>query len=463
MKIIYNGHLDDDSSRYKTLFDLIKKFHLSLSTSELLIEMNRALQILYPSFQQTFYLVDENLNYDELPHCFLKYDKEKVKAVVETTFSTGNHQVDNDMLYVPLKGKQGIYGVVALQIPQKQITEETIAFLILVINTAGNAFENAKLYTHSQQLIQDLHFINDTTHRLNSKLRLSETVQIMTEQIQRFFHSEQVGFLLFHKKDEIEVLKGSTPYFESEESQLLINDISVMIRQKQEAIIINAYDKKQTQSNYRSLLAVPMVRDHKIIGIALVLHSEENFFTYEQFRLLQSLIVHSTLAFTNSMLHEELETLVITDHLTHLYSRLYLDERITESMQQDLFGVFILLDIDDFKAVNDTYGHQVGDEVIIQVASILLRDRRSGDIAARWGGEELALYLPSVTVAEGVTIATQLLEKIKHETKPAVTVSGGITYWHQARNDSVTKLFKRADQALYEAKSSGKNKIVHKE
>ena len=134
-------------------------------------------------------------------------------------------------------------------------------------------------------------------------------------------------------------------------------------------------------------MAVPRRRwGGEVRGFAVVIHQTAYHFSFEMFKLLQSLIHHSTLALTNSLLREELERMVITDHLTKLYSRSFLDEQLTESMVRDEEGVFILIDIDDFKGVNDTYGHQVGDDILVQVANVIASNIRSSDITARWGG-----------------------------------------------------------------------------
>lgn len=195
-------------------------------------------------------------------------------------------------------------------------------------------------------------------------------------------------------------------------------------------------------------------------GFALILHRDPYHFSFETFKLLQSLIHHSTLALTNSMLREELEKMVVTDHLTRLYSRNYLDERIHQSLSEDAEGAFILVDIDNFKSVNDTYGHQVGDEVIVQVAGIIVNSIRSTDVAARWGGEELAVYLPSISLETGVAIAERIVRKVSESTNPVVTISCGVSHWNVEREDSYSRLFKRADKALYTAKESGKNQVV---
>ena len=166
------------------------------------------------------------------------------------------------------------------------------------------------------------------------------------------------------------------------------------------------------------------------------------------------------LALANARLRDELEKLVITDYLTKLFTRSYLDGKMQESLENDEQGAFVLIDIDNFKRINDLYGHQVGDEVLQQIADIIRRHLHVNDIAARWGGEEIAVYLPNRTLEDGLELANQLIEEIQKETEPEVTISCGVSCWNQNRKDNPRSLFVRADQALYKAKEQGKNKVV---
>lgn len=204
-----------------------------------------------------------------------------------------------------------------------------------------------------------------------------------------------------------------------------------------------------------------MIHDGALQGMAVVLHQEPYHFSFDHFKLLQALIHHATLALTNSMLHEELQQMVITDQLTKLYTRNYLDDTLNHSMKNDRFGCFILLDIDDFKSINDSYGHQAGDEILIQVAQIIKNHTRDIDVAARWGGEELAVYLPKVDRQLSIQIARRLVDDIEQHTKPKVTVSCGISCWDWKEESILPRqLFHCADKALYKAKNAGKHQVV---
>ena len=129
-------------------------------------------------------------------------------------------------------------------------------------------------------------------------------------------------------------------------------------------------------------------------------------------------------------------------------------------METDELGVLILFDIDDFKQINDIHGHYIGDEVIIQVANIIKQNITHLDVAARWGGEELAIYLPKTSLNQGVQLAEKISQQVEQESSPPITLSAGVSVWSNDKVDSVKSLFIRADQALYEAKNFGKNRVI---
>jgi diguanylate cyclase (GGDEF)-like protein len=288
----------------------------------------------------------------------------------------------------------------------------------------------------------------------------------MSEQIISSIDAQEVGFFLFSNDHEnVKILPGSTPYFYTKQARIYIDYIKGKIELEKNPLFIGDINLHQVKNitSYHSILGIPMFHSEELKGFSIVMHQKPYFFSFDTFKLLQSLIHHSSLALTNSLLREELEHMVITDHLTNLHSRKFLDEKIQWSMNETEEGTFILLDIDNFKELNDTYGHQIGDKVLVQVANLIKRNIRGEDIGARWGGEELALYLPGVSLDRGAAIAERLVEKVFECSDPHVTVSCGVSYWNKERNDAYNFLFKRADEALYIAKGTGKNKVVIQE
>lgn len=457
-----------EEKRYKQLFRVTEKFHSTMDMDAVLGEIISTLKEVYPTFIYYLLLSHDHKGYDGLPVKDLEYDSENLTAM--QSYVSGQIQFEdslvdrNSIMYAPLKGKQGVYGVLQVIAPDSLVfPQNEVEFIKLLANTAGSALENAKLYEQSRKLIADLQLINETSHQLNSSLRLTDTMKFICGQIVKSFKAQEVGFIMLDSEnDDYSVLQGSTSLFFSKNASRYISDIGRRIQREKEPLFIGDFDSENEgpSINYRSIMGVPMIQSGDLKGFALVLHEEPYHFAFETFKLLQSLIHHSTLAFTNSILREELEKMVVTDHLTRLYSRKYLDEKMKLSMLEDAQGTFILIDIDNFKGVNDKYGHQVGDDVLIQLARQIAKNIRGTDIGARWGGEELAIYLPGAPLEIGVMIANRLVDKVEKHTQPNVTISCGVSTWIKGQADTIKTLFKRADQALYLAKSSGKNKVV---
>ncbi|MEH7176514.1 sensor domain-containing diguanylate cyclase [Neobacillus vireti] len=335
--------------------------------------------------------------------------------------------------------------------------------ITLLANTASSTIEEAQIYKQFKQTISELQAMNETSQELNANFRLYKIMEFMSKQIIQTFHAQEVGFFLFSKDhNNLRVLPGTTPFFLTKQSKIYTDLLEAKIQTEKESIFIGDFNLPHINDSkkFHSLMAVPILLSNSIKGFTIVMHQKPNYFTLETFNLLQSLLFHSSLALTNLLLREELQHMVITDHLTKLHSRNFLDENIQYSMKDDPEGTFILIDIDNFKEINDTFGHQVGDDVLIQVAKLIKENIRGNDVGARWGGEELAIYLPRVSIDEGLAIADRLVKTIALCTFPKITVSCGVSYWNKDKHDTYKYLFKRADDALYLAKGTGKNKVV---
>lgn len=166
----------------------------------------------------------------------------------------------------------------------------------------------------------------------------------------------------------------------------------------------------------------------------------------------------------------------ITDPLTGLFNRRYLDRRIVEEFQRAMrfeqpFSVF-LLDIDHFKIVNDTYGHQIGDMVLKKLSHLITESVREVDVAIRYGGEEIMVILPNTRIENAFELAERLRRQIEETIMVAadprkgqpviyLTVSIGVSeYLFSDGWDNAQKVLQRADIALYQAKGQGRNRVV---
>ncbi len=187
--------------------------------------------------------------------------------------------------------------------------------------------------------------------------------------------------------------------------------------------------------------------------------------TEEDIRILTMFANQSAGAIENSLMFESTLIKAHTDPLTGLWNYGYfqykLDEEITKAKTHNYKVSVIMLDIDDFKKFNDTFGHQAGDEVLKKIAYILKENLRKIDIAARYGGEEFALILPYTNKEEAKIIGERVRKNIEGAKilNTTITISGGVSSFNE---DACTKdeLVKKADFALYKAKREGKNKII---
>ena len=162
---------------------------------------------------------------------------------------------------------------------------------------------------------------------------------------------------------------------------------------------------------------------------------------------------------------KRIEILSVTDTLTGLFNRLKTDEVILEKIEgfkryQSVFSI-VLIDIDNFKLVNDTYGHDIGDYVLQEIATVLKSNVRITDIVGRWGGEEFLIICKGTTLENTYVLADNLCKAVENHTFKTVkniTISLGVSEFKE--EDTLVTLFKRTDDALYKAKKFGKNCVV---
>ena len=172
----------------------------------------------------------------------------------------------------------------------------------------------------------------------------------------------------------------------------------------------------------------------------------------------------------NGLLQEELERVSRTDELTQLANRrhgtLRLDEEIARSRRYERGLAVALMDVDHFKKVNDTHGHQAGDEVLVAVSRQLAEASRDSDCVIRWGGEEFLFVLPETELDDAAGIVERFRSSVSAspvtvldgEKELAVSMSGGVAVLEDG--DSLETLVARADAALYRAKETGRDRLL---
>ncbi len=185
----------------------------------------------------------------------------------------------------------------------------------------------------------------------------------------------------------------------------------------------------------------------------------------ERNKVLQRLVDEKTKELQNAI--TEITKLAATDKLTGLFNRLKLEESMeSELLRSNRYNndfSIVLMDIDYFKKVNDTFGHLVGDKVLVEFSDIISRRTRKTDVCGRWGGEEFMIICPETALRE----AAKLAETIRHavelhefEVVGQKTASFGVS--SHRKNDTLDDIINRADEALYYAKNKGRNQVISK-
>jgi len=214
-----------------------------------------------------------------------------------------------------------------------------------------------------------------------------------------------------------------------------------------------------------SMICVPLVIKRRVMGVvSLTTRRPDHVFSEADLELTVLLSAHISLALENNRLYE----ISVSDGLTNLYNRRYLEQRLSKELsaarrfRRPL--TVIMGDVDHFKKLNDTFGHQAGDHALRRVSETLSAGLRDYDLVARYGGEEFAILLPSTPRTRGISTADRLRQSVQESDiafrgeRLPVTMSLGVAAYPEDASEGEA-LMRSADQALYEAKRRGRNQV----
>jgi diguanylate cyclase (GGDEF)-like protein len=239
---------------------------------------------------------------------------------------------------------------------------------------------------------------------------------------------------------------------------LVIDDLTQLQRPVEASRLAN-------QFGFKSVLATPIQRDEATYGIFLALHSSESF-TDVQAGLAQGVSSALASAIANARLVNQLEQKANTDALTGLYNARFFSDVLTREVaraeRHRVPLTMLMLDVDDFKQINDVYGHPVGNEVLKSLSRILQLAVRMTDFVFRCGGDEFGVVLPDTDVDGGFHVGEHIRRRVETSDLVAggnsrMTVSVGVSQYELGIG--VDALMKRADEALYRAKRGLKNSV----
>lgn len=234
---------------------------------------------------------------------------------------------------------------------------------------------------------------------------------------------------------------------------------------------------KLTQAGFASLVVAPLNRierggRRKSIGLIAALTKQRRDFSSYELGLLTSYSRQTAMLIDNARLYKRVEALAIRDGLTNLFNHRHFQEVLEREVKNaertgSPLGL-IILDIDNFKKFNDTYGHPEGDRVLRTVADILLDNTRGKDVVARYGGEEFVIILPETSRQGAMTVAQTIRQKVEsysfssHNPSQAsigMSITGGVALFPENAR-TAKELIVAADNALFLGKRNGKNQVV---
>lgn len=244
-----------------------------------------------------------------------------------------------------------------------------------------------------------------------------------------------------------------------------------------ESISCKHYEKFETEDEQLYCMCVPMLAKNDLLGILYIELQNESKISIEQvhqiiednFLLIQNVAAEIAMALSNIKLHEAFKVRSTRDSLTNLYNRSYLHEILERDLYQakrNKFSLaFVMIDLDLFKNINDKYGHDSGDEVLIQVANLFKNNMRKSDLASRYGGEEFLIILYNTSIKDALSrleILRQSISNLKfnfENDEVSITASFGVAMYPDDGEDP-EKIIKAADIALYQSKAAGRNRIT---
>ena len=240
----------------------------------------------------------------------------------------------------------------------------------------------------------------------------------------------------------------------------------------EESFIDSKYYRKSDNKFFKKdyFATIPLKIEKEIVGVLNINDGEKVSFNVSNLDFVLKLSEFISMTVSNAVLYERTKKLSVTDGLTGISNRPNMEQVLRSEFERSMrYGAplsVVLLDVDHFKGVNDTYGHQKGDEILVAFASLLKKFCRANDTAARYGGEEFLMILPQSNAQGAFKIAERVREEMMklnftgNESHFSVTTSCGVVELDRDFIKNTDELVTMADQALYEAKNSGRNKTV---
>lgn len=454
---------DKENILYKIIYELTTVFESSIEPNELILGLKQVFKGFCSVKEINVY------TFDEIQNCLKNFakpwenlpDNENTKDLISVynALRTGKFQNKeiNGTYYFPLYKQRKMSGVLSLQgnIEKDCLTD----FMPLIIRQISLAVVNLKYFENFKNSAKFYETIRNITKITETQYDLSYIIPIIGEMIDGFIREHLIYVFLKNKsKKEYKLIWPN---------KCNINNI--------DEYLTNIKDSKPAIYDEGKTCIFPMTFDNKPIG-AIVAYNPLDTLNKSEIEYLEQLSVQASSTVNKAKEYMKILENATLDALTGLNNRHMFMQRLAETTSNakrsktDL--CCIMTDIDFFKSVNDTYGHQIGDVVLKSVAKTIKKELREYDIASRYGGEEFTILLPNTPLDEAEKVAERLRQKvekkkiniaeykIKDVKEISVTISVGVAQYDDKKMKDPEELYQKADKGLYIAKESGRNRVV---
>ena len=316
-------------------------------------------------------------------------------------------------------------------------------------------------------------------HKAISLLSLEQISSVLVNRLPSVFSIDYFTLFLYDQdKRKLNLMCHNHPEIESSFS-ISLSSSPIM----EAAVLRGQYIREQdfsTSSYYRGadnplfkkgyFVSIPLMIEKEVVGVLNINDVDQDSFNVGDLGFILNLSELIAMSISNAVLYEQTKKLAVTDGLTGISNRPNMEQSLLSefgrSMRYNSPLSVVLLDVDHFKDVNDSYGHQKGDEILVTFASVLKKFCRANDTAARYGGEEFLMILPQSNAQGAFKIAERVREEIMkmsfvgNDSKFSVTTSCGVAELNRDYMKNTDQLINVADNAMYEAKNSGRNKTI---
>jgi diguanylate cyclase (GGDEF)-like protein len=390
----------------------------------------------------------------------------------------GTDDVDESMLVVPMRYDQAIVGVITLsKLGIGQFDADDLRLLAILADQAATAVESARLLARTQDLAGELRRLLDMSAELSESLDPRQVANLMAGHLAKAMGVDECAISYWDRATGRVDSLGYYPLTKVEEMDPWY-DVSefpetLRVLERQEAVIVDADDPDADPAEVRLLLQegnkvlamLPLVVKGQSIGLVELFARTSISFDAERLALGRTMANEAAMALENARLYEDARNLADRDPLTGFFNHRFLHERLGEEIVRAQRGrrpvSLLMLDLDDFKLVNDTFGHLFGDRVLTWAAELIRSTLRTSDVPARYGGDEFAIILPDTDADDARVAADRILDAFRDrpfvgEQRGPVPIAASIgvaTFPTTGRN--ATDLIAAADHALYEVKRGG--------